>query len=39
MKRKKVNPYGSIPTSEKQFLDVEENKNAKNDKNNKINKY
>ena len=31
-KRKKVNPYGSIVTSEKQFLDAEENKNVRNDK-------
>ena len=29
-KRKKVNPYGSIVTSEKQFLDAEENKNVRN---------
>ena len=32
MKRKKVNPYGSIMTCEKQFLDAEENKNINNDK-------
>ena len=31
-KRKKVNPYGSIMTREKQFLDAEENKNVTNDK-------
>ena len=32
MKRKKVNPYGSIVTNEKQFLHAEENKNVRNDK-------
>ena len=31
-KRKKVNPYGSIVKSEKQFPDAEENKNVMNDK-------
>ena len=31
-KRKKVNSYGSIVTTERQFLDAEQNKNVRNDK-------